>query len=227
MKICPNAHLHTFTYIHNHMSEKKQHWETVYDTKQPNEVSWTQDTPVTSLRLISNCNLPKTAAIIDIGGGDSKLADHLLDEGYDNITVLDISGKALERAKIRLGDRAGKVKWIESDITEFKPETTYDIWHDRAAFHFMTTDEQITKYLTIAGNAINQYMIIGTFSENGPKKCSGLDIRQYTETQLQEQVANEFSKINCITEDHTTPFNTTQNFLFCSFKKQTNKNSLP
>lgn len=198
--------------------ETKNHWENVYKTKQPGEVSWTQDVPKTSLDFILSFNLPKTASIIDIGGGDSKLADFLLDAGFENITVLDISAEALERAKSRLGNKASKIKWIVTDITAFKPEAEYDVWHDRAAFHFLTTPEQTEKYITIAKAAIKGYLIIGTFSNNGPKKCSGLDIKQYNEEQLQTILGDAFIKIKCINEDHTTPFNTTQNFLFCSFK---------
>ena len=199
---------------------KKQYWNTVYETKQPNEVSWTQQIPKASLDFIHSFNLPKTASIIDVGGGDSKLVDYLLDECYEDITVLDISDMALARAKERLGERSRKVKWIASDITEFQPETTYNVWHDRATFHFLTTQEQITKYLATARKAISGYLTIGTFSENGPKKCSGLEIKQYNETELQHQLENGFKKIRCITEDHVTPFNTTQNFLFCSFKRE-------
>jgi SAM-dependent methyltransferase len=200
------------------MIVKKEHWETVYSTKQPNEVSWTQEVPKTSLDFIHNFNLPKTASIIDIGGGDSKLVDYLLQEGYEDITVLDISEHALERAKNRLGEQSKKVKWVASDITEFQPTTTYDIWHDRATFHFLTTPEQISKYLNIARAAVKNYLTIGTFSPEGPKKCSGLDIKQYDEQQLESELSNGFVKIRCITEDHVTPFNTIQNFLFCSFK---------
>ncbi len=197
----------------------KNHWEKVYETKQPNEVSWTQEVPKTSIEFIHSFNLPKTARIIDVGGGDSKLVDFLLDEGYENITVLDISSKALERAKIRLGDKASRVTWIASDVTEFQTDTTYDIWHDRATFHFLTTTAQIKQYLDIANSVVNGYLTIGTFSENGPTKCSGLEIKQYSESELEKQLAKGFDKIRCITEDHTTPFNTRQNFLFCSFRK--------
>lgn len=202
------------------MSEGKKYWEDVYENKQPDEVSWTQDVPGTSLDFIHGFNLPKTAKIIDIGGGDSKLVDFLLEEGFENITILDISANALERAKKRLGTLADKVKWIVSDITEFEPGNVYDFWHDRATFHFLSKPEQIAKYISIANNAVSRYMMIGTFSENGPKKCSGLEIRQYTEMQLQTELSVAFDKIRCITEDHVTPFNTTQNFLFCSFKKR-------
>lgn len=199
--------------------ERKEHWEKVYATKQPNEVSWTQEVPETSLRFIHDFNLPKTARIIDVGGGDSKLVDHLLNEGFENISVLDISEKAIERAKQRLGERANKVNWIVSDVTEFNPSSTYDLWHDRATFHFLTNTNDINTYLNTARHAVGGYMVVGTFSDKGPKKCSMLDVQQYTEEQLQEQLANGFEKLKCVTEDHTTPFNTTQNFLFCSFKR--------
>lgn len=204
------------------MESRKEHWEKVYATKQPHEVSWTQELPQTSLSLIHSFNLSKTASIIDIGGGDSKLVDHLLDEGFQNISVLDISEKAIERAKQRLGDKAAKVNWIISDVTEFKPTETYACWHDRATFHFLTRKEDINKYLTIAKQVVNKFMIIGTFSDKGPKKCSMLDVHQYTEEDLTQQLQNGFKKLKCLTEDHTTPFNTLQNFLFCSFKRTAN-----
>ena len=199
--------------------DQKNHWDTVYATKNPNEVSWTQEIPTTSLDFIHQFNLSKTAKIIDISGGDSHLVDFLLDEGFENITVLDISENALNRAKNRLGEKAKNVIWVVSDITKFQPKTTYDFWHDRATFHFLTTQPQIKKYLKIAKKAIKGYLTIGTFSENGPKKCSGLAIKQYSENDLQNQLNDGFAKIKCVIEDHITPFNTIQNFLFCSFKK--------
>jgi len=200
----------------------KNHWETVYESKKPDQVSWTQAVPKTSLYFIHSFGLTKTASIIDIGGGDSKLVDYLLAEGFTNITVLDISSRALDRTKERLGENAEKIKWVVSDITEFQPTTTYDVWHDRATFHFLTTSEQIEKYIDIARKSVTGYLIIGTFSDSGPKKCSGLDIRQYTEQALTTELQNGFDKLTCITEDHTTPFGTTQNFLFCSFKRHLN-----
>jgi len=198
---------------------RKNHWDTVYETKQPNEVSWTQEKPFTSLDLIRETGLAKSANIIDIGGGDSKLVDFLLEEGYENITVLDISSKAIERAKKRLGKKAESVTWIVSDILEFEPETTYDLWHDRATFHFLTTEQQIKTYIDTIEKWVTNSFIIGTFSENGPTKCSGLEIRQYSESDLENQFSKQFKKIKCIKEDHITPFETTQNFSFCVFKK--------
>jgi hypothetical protein len=203
-------------------SIKKNHWETVYETKNPDQVSWTQEVPKTALDFIATFGLTKKSKIIDIGGGDSKLVDYLLNEGYEDITVLDISAKALEKSQNRLGDRAKSVNWIVSDITAFEPKTTYDIWHDRATFHFLTTKEQVSKYMETARKSVNGYLIIGTFSENGPTKCSGLDIKQYNEETLTKEFNNGFDKIGCVTEDHLTPFNTKQNFIFCSFKRQGN-----
>lgn len=202
--------------------QNKKHWETVYETKNPNQVSWTQEIPKTSLDFIHSFGLTKAAKIIDIGGGDSKLVDYLLDEGFEDITVLDISVKALEKSQKRLGEKAIKVNWVISDITEFEPKTTFDVWHDRAAFHFLTTTEQVEKYMATARNSVSGYLIIGTFSENGPTKCSGLEIKQYSEDDLTEELENGFDKIRCVTEDHITPFGTTQNFLFCSFRRQSN-----
>jgi 2-polyprenyl-3-methyl-5-hydroxy-6-metoxy-1,4-benzoquinol methylase len=149
-------------------TNRKNHWETVYETKMPNEVSWTQENPKTSLHFIRETQLGKSAKIIDIGCGDSKLVDYLLEEGYENITVLDISVKALERAKIRLGEKANKVNWIVSDINDFKPDITYDIWHDRATFHFLTTDDQINNYFKTAQKWIHTFFLIGIFSDKAP-----------------------------------------------------------
>jgi SAM-dependent methyltransferase len=200
---------------------KKQHWEKVYETKNPDEVSWTQEVPQTSLDFIHSFGLPKTARIIDIGGGDSKLADYLLNEGFENITVLDISSIALDKAKQRLGDKAKKVNWIVSDITSYEPSTHFDVWHDRATFHFLTTKDQVAKYIDTARKAVDGYLTIGTFSDTGPDKCSGLNVKQYSEETLSQELKKGFDKIRCITEDHTTPFDTRQNFLFCSFKRHT------
>jgi len=200
---------------------RKNHWENIYETKTLKEVSWYQPTPETSLEFIQKMKLSKDAAIIDIGGGDSFLVDHLLDLGFSNISVLDISEKAIERAQKRLGTKAGLVKWIITDITEFKPKEKYGFWHDRAAFHFLTNQEDVKKYIEIAENSLNQngVLFIGTFSENGPKKCSGIEIKQYSEESLKAIFQNSFSPIESFTIDHKTPFDTIQNFLFYGFRK--------
>ncbi len=198
----------------------KEHWETVYETKNPDQVSWTQDKPTVSLQLIANRNLPKTAKIIDIGGGDSKLVDYLLEDGYTNITVLDISTKAIAKAQARLGEKAKQVQWIESDITNFHPSTSYDLWHDRAAFHFLTSQGEIRAYTELTKRFVEDSLIIGTFSKSGPQKCSGLEITQYDAEGLTKIFGEHFKKVDCLTTDHVTPFDTVQNFQFCSFKKQ-------
>ncbi|MEO6304613.1 MAG: class I SAM-dependent methyltransferase [Bacteroidia bacterium] len=203
------------------MEENKEHWEKVFATKAENEVSWFQTYPKTSMEFLELFNLSLDANIIDVGGGDSYFVDALLEKGYRNIYVLDISANAIERAKARLGDKAKSVNWIVSDITEFQPDVKFDFWHDRAAFHFLTSEEKIYKYVSIAEDSINQngYLILGTFSENGPTKCSGLEIKQYNETSMSARFEIGFNRIKCVTEDHQTPFNTIQNFLFCSFQK--------
>ena len=203
------------------MSESiKTHWEKVYQNKNPNEVSWTQETPTTSLKLIQSFQLNTSAQIIDVGGGDSKLVDHLLDCGFENITVLDISEKALEKAQKRLGNRAKQVNWIACDITNFKPEHSFDLWHDRAAFHFLTSKEQIKKYCRLATSSVNKYLVIGSFSNDGPVKCSGLEIKQYDSAALSNAFSSGFKTIQSLTEDHVTPFKTRQNFIFSSFEKK-------
>ncbi|MBK8347033.1 MAG: methyltransferase domain-containing protein [Saprospiraceae bacterium] len=201
--------------------DRKKHWENIYQTKELKEVSWFQPTPETSLDFFKQLNVPTTAKIIDIGGGDSFLVDHLLDLGYQDISVLDISAAAINKAKQRLGDDAKKVKWIVADAATFKPAEKYDFWHDRAAFHFLTDEQEISNYLETAQENINPtgVLVIGTFSEQGPKKCSGIDIKQYSETTMTERLKKFFEKIKCITVDHNTPFDTIQNFVFCSFRK--------
>jgi hypothetical protein len=201
-------------------TERTNHWETIYNTKQLCEVSWYQPSPNESLQFIREFNILKTAKIIDVGGGDSFFVDKLLEQGYVNITVLDISETAINRAKKRLGEKADMVTWIVSDIVDFKPSQVYDFWHDRAAFHFLTNEEDINKYISLIKLYVNGVLVIGTFSENGPKKCSGLDIQEYSEIGLEDQFTNDFQKITCFTEDHETPFETKQNFLFCSFKRK-------
>jgi 2-polyprenyl-3-methyl-5-hydroxy-6-metoxy-1,4-benzoquinol methylase len=165
--------------------------------------------------------LAKTAHIIDIGGGESKLAGYLLDAGFVNITVLDISGHSIEKAKKRLGSRADQIQWIAQDITEFQTDSHFDCWHDRAAFHFLTSPDDIAKYVNSTKLHVRQNgcMIIETFSENGPKTCSGLPIRQYNADSLSQVFSDGFKKLDCVLQDHETPAKRIQNFLYCSFRK--------
>lgn len=203
---------------------RKQHWENIYNSKELENCSWFQPTPSISLEFIEQSNILKSAKIIDIGGGDSYLVDSLLDKGFTDITVLDISEAALSRAKIRLGDRAARIKWLVGDAANFTPIEKYDLWHDRAAFHFLTDKKDVNCYSKTAINSLNEggILIIGTFSENGPKKCSGIDILQYSQEELTKVFENGFNRVKCVNVDHQTPFNTIQNFTFCSFQKFTN-----
>jgi SAM-dependent methyltransferase len=200
------------------MSElnQKEHWEDIYDTKALNEVSWYEPTPEISLQLIENLSISKSAKIIDIGGGDSFLVDNLLALGYQNITVLDISKNAIQRAKKQLGTQAKNVKWIVADAANFNPTEMYDLWHDRAAFHFLTQKPEIENYVKTAENG---FLIIGTFAKDGPEKCSGIEIKQYSKKDLTNRFETSFKKLNCQEIAHKTPFGTTQNFVFCSFKR--------
>jgi len=201
--------------------DTKEHWETIYKTKQPNEVSWTQEVPAASLAFIHQFNIPKTANIIDIGGGDSKLVDFLLAEGFTNLSVLDISEAAILKAQERLGADASRVNWIVCDILDFQPKEKYDVWHDRAAFHFQTETAKIDTYLNIVKNAVDGMVIIGTFSTDGPTKCSGLEIQQYDEDGMKAKfIRSDFKNLECKREDHITPSGAVQNFVFCSFMKQ-------
>lgn len=199
---------------------RKQHWEKVFTDKNLTDVSWFQSNPKTSLDLIHSVSLDKSAKIIDVGAGDSLLIDRLLEEGFSNVYALDISEKALEKAKERLGKKADLVKWIVSDVTKFKPETEFEFWHDRAAFHFLTTEGDIESYLSIARKYVKGYLSVGTFSPTGPEKCSNLEIRQYSDEGLKEKFNKGFKNIKCFEEQHKTPSDTIQNFTFCLFKKQ-------
>jgi len=204
------------------MLTKKEHWEKVFSTKQENEVSWYQPKPQTSIHFFTENHIPKEAKIIDIGGGDSYLIDNLLELGYHNLSLLDISENAIERIKNRLGAKSEKVTFIVSDVLDFQPETKFDVWHDRASFHFLITDDEIENYKKLVSNSIHQngFLFLGTFSENGPLKCSGLEITQYSEAKFESVFGSDFEKVNCFTENHPTPFDTIQNFIFCTFKKQ-------
>ena len=201
--------------------DKKKHWENIYETKSLDEVSWYQPTPSTSLDFIKESNIPFTAKIIDVGGGDSYLVDHLINLGYTNITVVDISSVAIERAKARLEDKEKMVKWIVADASNFDPPEQYDLWHDRAAFHFLTENGEIENYTKSAAKGLkeNGILIIGTFSNEGPLKCSGIAIKQYSESSMTRCFSTNFNLIKCVSYDHPTPFNSTQNFVFCSFKR--------
>ena len=202
------------------MLDYKAHWEKVYATKTPEEVSWTQAHPKSSLKLIQDAAKSKESSIIDIGGGDSVLADCLLADGFTDITVLDISKHALDRAAKRLGEKASLVNWIESDIRDFSPPKTYNIWHDRAVFHFLTAPEDIHRYLDLVSHFVTGELILATFSNEGPTRCSGLEVKQYDIKSLCSLFDSAFDLVESFTEDHITPFDTKQNFLFARFKRR-------
>ncbi len=201
-------------------SERKSHWETVFATKGRQEVSWFQEYPDTAVHYVQSLQLPKDAAIMDCGGGDSGFIEALLNLGYTNLTVLDISAHALERLKTRLGDSANTVTFIVSDVLDFQPTTLYDFWYDRACFHFLTESSQVQTYKKLVVSAIKPAgdFLLATFSEQGPLKCSGLPIQQYTEVELTALLEPDFELRFSHTEDHPTPFQTIQNFRYCGFK---------
>lgn len=201
--------------------DKKSHWENVFETKARNEVSWFQEYPKTSVDFFINNSIPKEAKIIEVGGGDSALVDVLLELGYTNITVLDISENAINRLKKRLGDKANAINFVVSDVLDFETDERFDVWHDRASFHFLTTEDEIQRYVQKVIQFTNPKAILflGTFSENGPLKCSGLEIKQYNERTLNDIFKDEFELFNSFIENHLTPFNTLQNFIFCEFRK--------
>ncbi|SFF02947.1 class I SAM-dependent methyltransferase [Spirosoma endophyticum] len=202
-------------------SANQAHWNQVFQTKPLDSVSWYEPVPTLSLRYIAEQHLPRQAQIIDVGGGDSLLVDHLLALGYINLTVLDISAQAIRRAQKRLGKQASRVHWIISDITSFESETRFDFWHDRAAFHFLTEEQQIGQYLSIASRSLHTggILSVGTFSDKGPRHCSGLPVRQYTPDVLTALFHQAFAKLYCEEVEHQTPWMTSQAFTFCQFRR--------
>ena len=201
--------------------DKKAHWEKIYATKANDEVSWYQPLPKDSLDLITNSSIELTDPIIDVGAGNSFLVDHLLKKGFTNITVLDISKNAINKAKNRLGKKAELVNWVVTDILDFKPETTYKLWHDRAVFHFIRDEEEIEKYKNILASVTEKgtYMVLATFSENGPDKCSGIQIKKHSTADLQTNFRN-WEMLFSYRKIHATPFNTNQEFTFFHAKRK-------
>ena len=202
-------------------NDLKNHWENIYSNKDENEVSWFQTVPKTSHQLIKKLNLESNDNIIDIGSGRSRILKILIDEGFNNISYLDISKEACKKSKIALGDDKSKVNWNVENVLNFESKIKYKLWHDRAVFHFFTDKKDIEKYKEVAIKNISDggYLVLGTFSINGPKKCSGLDVSQYSEQSLNEIFKSDFNLLESFYIDHQTPFDTTQNFLFCIFKK--------
>lgn len=204
------------------MKDLKEHWENIYTSKKFEDTSWYQERPEISLNLIETLNLAHDAAVIDIGGGDSFLVDNLLKLGYTNISVLDISKNAIERAKTRLGKKADDIHWIVSDATDFKQENKFELWHDRAAFHFLNKPEKIRKYINNLKVSLKPggFLILGTFSDEGPEKCSGINVHRYSEAEMCALFEDNFDKISFQKVNHRTPRDVKQNFSFGVFRKK-------
>lgn len=195
---------------------RRAHWDSAYQSKGEAGVSWFEDTPAVSLDLIRKYVTLASSSLIDIGGGASRLVDALLDEGMTTITVLDLSPVALDAAKARLGARADKVAWVAADVTEWEPDRSYDIWHDRAAFHFLTDPDDRAAYVERMKAAVvpGGHAIIATFTPDGPKRCSGLPVMRYEPATLAEEIGPSFRLVEHLKHQHTTPWNSTQAFQF-------------
>ncbi len=201
---------------------RKEHWENIYATKSVDQVSWYREHLENSLQMIVGTGISKTAAIIDVGGGASTLVDDLLEADFGDVAVLDISGKAIEKTKERLGKKSEKVEWIIADITKADlPENYYDAWHDRAVFHFLTDAEDRRKYVELVMRSlkVGGHIIVASFGENGPLKCSGLDIVRYNPETMHKEFGKEFKLLNSLKETHQTPFGSTQEFIYCYCRK--------
>jgi len=202
--------------------DRKRHWEEVYRTTAAEELGWYQAHPTMSLNLIESTGVQKTANLIDVGGGDSTLVEHLLDQGFEHLTVLDISSTAMERAKARLGARALQVTWIEADITDFRSSKTYEVWHDRAVFHFLTNEEDREQYRETMNNVVSPqgHAIIATFAYEAPPTCSGLPVVRYSPQFLALAIGKNFDLIESFEELHHTPGGHKQPFVYCRFTRR-------
>jgi trans-aconitate methyltransferase len=201
---------------------RQAHWENVYTTKGENEVSWFQQSPAPSLELIVQAGAVSHSAIIDIGGGASRLVDHLVEQGFEDITVLDLSGAALSAAQRRLGSSAERVSWIVADATTWEPVRPYDIWHDRAAFHFLTDGNDRAAYIARLGRGlkIGGHAIIATFAPDGPEKCSGLPVARYDSASLGRTLGTAFKLVHTQRHEHATPWDSRQIFQFSVFRRE-------
>ena len=195
---------------------RKAHWERVYATKSPEEVSWYQPVPALSLQLIEAAGILQDDPVLDVGGGASTLVDHLLESGFSDISVLDIASGAFGQSRARLGPLSDQVTWIVSDIIAFVPSRLYAVWHDRAVLHFLTNPQDRDRYVAVLRQALASggHVVIATFGPDGPLKCSGLEIRRYSVEMLEELLGPEFELQECEIEDHHTPMNSTQQFLY-------------
>ena len=197
---------------------RKTHWEHIYETKAPTQVSWYQEHARFSLQYIRNTGIQKTDSIIDVGGGASTLVDDLIADGYQQISILDVSVVALQLARQRLGTRGGGVNWIVADITQADlPEQAYDLWHDRAVFHFLTQASDRQRYIDTVRHAVRVggHIILATFAPDGPERCSGLDVVRYSPESLHHEFGKDFEVVDSTRETHHTPFGTDQKFIYC------------
>lgn len=201
--------------------DRRDHWNRVYQTKAPDSVSWYQRHPDVSLELIAASGVAKDAGIIDVGGGASLLVDHLLNLGYSNLAVLDVSGAALDTGRTRLGVRAVAVEWFEADVTTFEPRHRYALWHDRAAFHFLTDAHDRSRYVATLRKSLKPggTAIIATFALDGPPRCSGLDVVRYDERSIAAELGAEFALREVRREAHITPGKAEQRFAYFRFKR--------
>ena len=196
----------------------RTHWEKIYTAKAPDQVSWYRAHLETSLDLIKRAANDRAVSIIDVGGGESTLADDLLEQGFQNVTVLDVSQAAIDVNKTRLREKAGNVRWLVADITQIELEPkAYDVWHDRAVFHFLTVQEQRAAYVRQVVRSVKPggHVIVSTFGPEGPTKCSGLDVVRYDANSLHNEFGARFRLVESSKEVHQTPFGTTQQFLYC------------
>jgi SAM-dependent methyltransferase len=204
------------------MTTTREHWDRVYQTRTPDSVSWYQPSPAPSLAALERIGVPRSAALIDIGGGASSLIDHLLAMGWSDLTVLDIAQPALDVAKARLGNAADRVRWLQADITAWTPERSWDVWHDRAVFHFLTEAEARSRYRRALEAALQPggLAIIATFALDGPERCSGLPVQRYDGATLTRELGGGFALIESWRESHTTPGGATQSFNWCAFRRR-------
>ncbi|WP_375311550.1 class I SAM-dependent methyltransferase [Bradyrhizobium sp. A5] len=204
------------------MSNRSSHWDNVYAAKSEAEVSWFQDRPTISIEMIRAANPDHGAAVIDIGGGTSRLVDSLLQAGYCNVAVLDLSANALDAARKRIGPTASLVDWIVADATTWRPARTYDVWHDRAAFHFLIDPRDRAAYVDRLESAVapGGQVIIATFAPDGPEKCSGLPVQRHDSASLAAELGPEFEPVETRSETHRTPWDSTQAFQFSRFRRR-------
>ncbi len=202
-------------------TSREAHWQNVFATKSDEAVSWFEKSPDVSLALIRTTGVPKTSSIIDVGGGASRLVDGLLSDGFESVSVLDVSARALDLARLRLGAASAKARWIVADVTTWEPTETYDVWHDRAAFHFLTEPHDQAAYARCVRRGVRRrgHVIVGTFALDGPERCSGLAVVRHDETSIARMLGDAFELVEARRVDHQTPDGKVQHFQFSRFRR--------